>query len=214
MSGPEVRTKWRDRDAGARYGSVRWSSAARRERDPQRIAGLLDRHLARGAAPLPALLLDAPCGAGRLARELGARGRYVGLDVSPPMLAEARRGRLDGAWLAGDVARLPFRSATFDAVVCCRLLHHLSEAPALEAVLRELVRVSRDLVIVSFWDAGSLPAWRRALFGAKPGEKRRTIRRALLAELLARAGADVVGWSHSLRFVARQAVAAARKRPA
>lgn len=192
-----------------RYSGARWSSDARRARDPRLVAALLARHLAPG----PALLLDAPCGTGRLTPVLAARGRTVGLDVSAPMLAEARRAVQGGAaWVAGDVARLPFRDGTFDAVVCCRLLHHLREPAALEAVLRELVRVSRGLVIASFWDAGSLPALRRAWLGERPRETRRSLRRATLVALLARAGADVVGWKHSLRFFSRQAFVAARKR--
>jgi len=203
----EVRAKWRTSEAGARYAGARWSSAARRERDLRLVAALLDRHLAPG----PARLLDAPCGTGRLLPVLAARGPTVGLDVSPVMLAEARRADRSGAtWLAGDVLQLPFRDRSFDAVVCCRLLHHL-ERPALEEVLHELVRVSRGLVIASFWDAGSLPALRRTWFGQR--EMRRAVPRALLAELLARSGAEVVGWKHSLRFLSRQAFVAARRRP-
>ena len=206
---PEVRTRWRARDAGTRYAGERWSSARRRTRDPGLVAALLERHLAPG----PALVLDAPCGAGRLAPALAARGRYVGLDVSLPMLAEARAASPTGAgFLAGDATRLPFRDSSFDAVVCCRLLHHLDDPRLLEQVLGELVRVSRGLVVASFWDADSLPALRRAWLGAKPGETRRPVRRATLAELLERAGAEVVGWRHSLRFVSRQAFVAARKR--
>lgn len=204
----EVRAKWRTSEAGARYAGARWSSAARRERDPRLVAALLARHLAPG----PARLLDAPCGTGRLVPVLAARGPTVGLDVSPAMLAEARRADRTGTnWLAGDVLRLPFRDGSFDAVVCCRLLHHL-EQPALEQAVRELVRVSRGLVLASFWDAGSLPALRRAWLGARPRETRRAVPRALLAELLARSGAEVVGWKHSLRFLSRQAFVAARKR--
>ncbi|HEX6882882.1 MAG TPA: class I SAM-dependent methyltransferase [Planctomycetota bacterium] len=204
----EVRAKWRTSEAGARYAGARWSSVARRERDPRLVAALLARHLAPG----PALLLDAPCGTGRLAPVLAAHGRTVGLDVSPAMLAEARRAERSGtAWLAGDVLHLPFRDGSFDAVVCCRLLHHL-EPSALEQALRELVRVSRGLVIASFWDAGSLPALRRAWLGARPRETRRAVSRAVLSELLERCGAEVVGWKHSLRFLSRQAFVAARRR--
>lgn len=47
------------------------------------IAGLLD--LAPGAS-----VLDAPCGEGRLSRELAPRGfRLTGVDISPPFLKEA-----------------------------------------------------------------------------------------------------------------------------
>lgn len=175
------------------------------------VAALLREHMHAGAG---ARLLDAPCGAGRLIATLSGHGRTLGLDVSPSMLAEARRAEPSAELLLGDVARLPFPDASFDAVVCCRLLHHLVEPAALALVVGELVRVSRDLVIASFWDAGSLPAWRRSLLPSAraPGRQART--RAELEQAFARAGAEVVGWKHSFRFVTRQAFLAARKRAA
>jgi SAM-dependent methyltransferase len=207
VSAADVRSKWRARGSGERYSRARWSSELRRARDPRLAAALLERHLAAG----PASILDVPCGSGRLAPALRSRGRYVGLDVSPSMLEEARRALPHERWLAGDALRLPFRDGTFDAVVCCRLLHHLESAEVARLV-RELVRVSRGLVVASFWDANSLPAWRRTLLGEKPGATRRVLGRERLREFFAHAGADVVGWNHSLRFVSRQAFVAARKR--
>ncbi len=206
----EVREKWRAASAGARYASTRWRSQRKRERDPRRVAALLAEHLAVRPG---AVLLDAPCGAGRLGPALERHGRYVGLDVSASMLATARAQSADGAaFLAGDAARLPFRDDSFDAVVCCRLLHHLAERAAAARVVAELVRVSRGLVIASFWDAGSLPAWRRRLLpGARP-PRRHARARAELAALFSEAGAEVLGFAHTLRFVTRQAFVVARKR--
>jgi len=203
-----VRTKWQGAGAGARYRNERWSSERRRQRDPALVTALLAEHL---PARTDALLLDAPCGAGRLSASLARFGRCVGIDISTTMLAEARRSG-PGRFLRGDVLRLPFRDSTFDAVVCCRLLHHLDEPEALASVLGELVRVSRDLVIASFWDAGSWPAWRARFFPPARPPSRRARERPELAQALARAGAEVVGWKHSLRFVSRQAFVAARKR--
>jgi ubiquinone/menaquinone biosynthesis C-methylase UbiE len=208
VHGSDARVKWQAAGAGTRYTGARWSSQRRRRRDPHLVAALLDRHLPANAH---ALLLDAPCGTGRLSDVLRARGRYVGLDVSRAMLSEAQKTSAGTAWLAGDVARLPFRDSCFDAVVCCRLLHHLEDARALEAVLGELVRVSRALVIASFWDASSLPAWRRRLFPGRRSARRHALQRTWLAAALSRAGAEVVGWKHSFRFVSRQAFVVARK---
>jgi len=203
-----VRAKWQIAGAGERYARERWRSRRRRGRDPEVVAALLAEHL--GARP-DALLLDAPCGAGRLAPALARFGRGVGLDVSRAMLAEARASAASLALLRGDVTSLPFRDGSFDAVVCCRLLHHLDEPAALAAVLRELVRVSRGLVIASFWDEQSLPAWRARIFPRARAPRRIARSRAELALALARAGAEVVGWKHSLRFASRQAFVAAQK---
>jgi SAM-dependent methyltransferase len=206
---PAARVRWQAWDAGRRYAGERWTSARKRERDPRIVAGILEELLPAGAR---ALILDAPCGAGRLEPVIARRGRWIGLDVSLPMLREARRaGPRDGPVLRGDVERLPFRDGAFEAVVCCRLLHHLDER-ALASTVRELVRVSRSLVVASFWDAATLPEWRRRAFaGARPA--RRIARpRAEILRAFAGAGAEVVRWRHSMRFLSRQVFAAARKR--
>jgi len=66
-------------------------------------------------------VLDVPCGSGRHAVELAARGMDVtGFDLSPRMLERAQaRARSRGVtvrWVLGDMRRLPFEGA-FDAVV-------------------------------------------------------------------------------------------------
>lgn len=209
MNVARVRAKWQGAGAGARYAHGRWRSERARQRDPALVAALLEEHLPPRAGG--ALLLDAPCGTGRFSATLARFGRTVGLDVSASMLAEARASLARARILRGDVTRLPFRDSTFDAVVCCRLLHHLAEPAALETVLRELVRVTRGLVIASFWDAGSWPAWRARVFASARPPRRWARSRPELARALALAGADVVGWKHSLRFASRQAFVAARK---
>ena len=67
-------------------------------------------------------VLDVPCGAGRLAIELAARGcRMTGVDISPEFLETARstareRG-LEIEWRQSDMRDLPWESA-FDAAFC------------------------------------------------------------------------------------------------
>lgn len=208
---PSVREKWQGPGAGAHYAGGRWSSEEKRQRDPRRLAALLARHLEPRAR---ACVLDAPCGTGRLHAPLARHGRYVGLDVSRAMLSTAHSGEARGALLlAGDVEHLPFRSASFDAVVCCRLLHHLAEPAALARVVAELARVSRGLVIASFWDAHSLPAWRRRVFPGARAPRRHAHPRAELAAAFERAGAEVLAFEPTLRFLARQTFVVARKRP-
>lgn len=207
---PKVRAKWQGPAAGAHYAGGRWSSERKRQRDPRRIDALLARHL----EPRPqACVLDAPCGTGRLRARLARHGRYVGLDVSRAMLAAAHANEARGAaLLAGDVEHLPFRAESFDAVVCCRLLHHIGEPTALARVVAELVRVSRGLVIASFWDADSLPAWRRRLFPGARAPRRHAWPRTALAAAFERAGAEVLAFEHTLRFLARQTFVVARRR--
>ncbi|NEB74081.1 methyltransferase domain-containing protein [Streptomyces sp. SID14478] len=91
-------------------------------------------------------VLDAGCGTGRalppLRAAVGASGVVLGADLTPAMLeAAVRAGRdHDGQLLRADVARLPLRTGTLDAVFGAGLISHLPE-PAQN--LRELARVVR-----------------------------------------------------------------------
>ncbi|MER5836971.1 class I SAM-dependent methyltransferase [Streptomyces sp. NPDC002130] len=91
-------------------------------------------------------VLDAGCGTGRalppLRAAVGASGVVLGADLTPAMLREAvRAGRdRDGRLLLADVAALPLRSRSLDAVFGAGLISHLG-SPAED--LRELARVVR-----------------------------------------------------------------------
>ena len=84
-------------------------------------------------------LLDLGAGTGLVARcAAGVFDRRVGLDLSPRMLASGRDA-FDLA-VVGDVDHLPFADASFDAVTCFAVLHHLYR---FEALAREVARVLR-----------------------------------------------------------------------
>ncbi len=64
----------------------------------------------------PLSVLDAGCGTGRVAIELARRGvEVVGVDLDPPMLAEARAKAPDLAWVEADLVDLDL-GRTFDVV--------------------------------------------------------------------------------------------------
>ncbi|MEW1564326.1 class I SAM-dependent methyltransferase [Streptomyces sp. NPDC093509] len=91
-------------------------------------------------------VLDAGCGTGRalppLKAVVGASGVVVGADLTWAMLeAAVRAGRdRDGRLLLTDVAALPLRSESLDAVFAAGLVAHL---PNPVENLRELARVVR-----------------------------------------------------------------------
>jgi SAM-dependent methyltransferase len=206
-----VHDPWADPDAEERYAGARWKHRRSALRDPAIVERILARH---GARPGLRPILDAPCGTGRLRGVFERRGmRYVGVDVSWPMLHEAKRGEGTGLVMAV-VDRMPFRDDSFDVVLCCRLLHHLEESEETAAVVEELVRVAHRMVIVSFWDRTSLYAW-RARVGLRRAEGtrgRRALSKRALKRMFDAAGADIVGFHHSFRFVSQQAFAVALKR--
>jgi ubiquinone/menaquinone biosynthesis C-methylase UbiE len=110
--------------------------------------------------------LEVSCGTGTnlpLIRDrIGYEGRVVGLDISGGMLQRCRkkvRGRTARPDLVlGDASLLPFRDASFDAV-----LHHggLAEFPDKRGALAEMARVVKSGAKVVVCDAG-LPADRPA----------------------------------------------------
>ncbi|MEU1480016.1 methyltransferase domain-containing protein [Streptomyces sp. NPDC005760] len=91
-------------------------------------------------------VLDAGCGTGRalppLRAAVGASGVVVGADLTPAMLEAAVRAGRDryGRLLLADVAALPLRSRSLDAVFGAGLISHLPD-PA--GNLSELARVVR-----------------------------------------------------------------------
>lgn len=85
--------------------------------------------------------LDLACGTGDLAFALAARGaRVLALDLTLPMLAEARRkpGADRLAWIAGDIAALPIASESVDVVTTG---YGLRNVPGLVESLEEISRV-------------------------------------------------------------------------
>lgn len=91
-------------------------------------------------------VLDAGCGTGRaltpLRAAVGPSGVVIGADLTPAMLeAAVRAGRdRDGHLVLADVAALPLRSVSLDAVFGAGLIAHL---PRPAENLRELARVVR-----------------------------------------------------------------------
>jgi SAM-dependent methyltransferase len=144
----------------ARYDAP-GKAAAYRTRNPER-----DRReralLARVWPGRPGeLVLDSPCGAGRLRAwvEGEGRGRWVACDRSPAMLREAAA---PGRVALADAATLPLAARSIDGVVVFRFLHHLDDAQARE-VLAEAARVARGWLVFTFFHPASAHALARSL---------------------------------------------------
>jgi len=82
-------------------------------------------------------VLDVGCDVGNLKSYLPGV-EYLGVDVSPRADRQLDLERLD---------RLPFDDASFDCVACIEVLEHLDN---LHTVWREIVRVARHSVIISW----------------------------------------------------------------
>jgi len=86
--------------------------------------------------------LDVACGSGKLTAQLarigGPKGRVVGLDFSPEMLAIARSHHPGIEFTEGDALSLPFEDASFDAATIAFGLRNLADPVR---GLREMARV-------------------------------------------------------------------------
>lgn len=147
------------------------------------------------------LWLDAPSGAGRLSAALP--GDVVQVDRDPAMVAACGPGR---ARACASVHQLPFADGTFAGALCHRLLQHIPTAVERRDILRELARVTRGPIVVSFFDACSLQHLRRIVrrrFGKVRSGRSAVGRRAFFADLAA-AGLEVRAVRPLRRFVAEQ----------
>lgn len=112
---------------------------AERSEEPLRRSGL---EMLRAAAGERILELGPGTGhcLAELARAVGPRGRAYGVDLAEKMLMQARQAQAE--LVCGDAVRLPFLSATMDAVFMSFTLE-LFDTPEIPKVLAECRRVLR-----------------------------------------------------------------------
>ncbi len=123
------------------------------------FASMLHEYLDTMQIAPTASVLDMGCGTGLAARAIaghaGFRGSVTGIDLSAHLVAVA--SRLAGeqgvgqrvTFQSGDVRRLPFADASFDAVVAHTLISHV---PGPLAVLQEAARVLKPGGTIAVFD--------------------------------------------------------------
>ncbi|MAT16137.1 MAG: hypothetical protein CMJ46_12810 [Planctomyces sp.] len=128
-------------------------------------------------------VLDLPCGTGRLTKLLTKAGFDVtGGDSSPHMVTLAHENwRNHGGdpkqarFEVRDVMNTGFADNSFDAVICNRLFHHFNESETRVRAFRELKRISKRQVIVSFFNSFAFDSVRfklkHFLRGTKPADR-------------------------------------------
>lgn len=134
----------------------RWSAEEFFASGETEVAGAMDGLAREGLAPeRTRRALDFGCGLGRLTRALSTRfDEVVGVDLSEEMVAEATRlnsDRPNVTFLANDrpdLSLLP--GAQFDLVFSLIALQHVSSREAIEAYLREFVRVTAPGGVIAF----------------------------------------------------------------
>lgn len=180
------------------YVSKRYTSPRQRRVDAREqhcLSRLLDRHIQPGSR---SKVVDVPCGYGRIMPLLQQLGfAYSWADVSSSMVAYV--SQLDdaagqgGGWTAS-VDALPFDDDSFDLTTTIRLFHHFHDPAERIAALRELRRVSREWVLVSFYTPFNLHRWTKRMFCAIQGRRQRIafMPRRQFVDEASEAGLDVV----------------------
>lgn len=156
--------RWRDLagDSSGEGYAQRFADLAESGADVHGEARLIAGLLTPGSR-----VLDAGCGAGRVAIELSRRGHScVGVDVDDSMLAVARRQSSEVDWVAADLASLEL-SEQFDLVVAAGNVVPLLAAGTEAATVRRLAAhlAPHGVLVAGFGlDAAHLPL-RSAPFG-------------------------------------------------
>jgi ubiquinone/menaquinone biosynthesis C-methylase UbiE len=129
-------------------------------------------------------VLEVGCGTGHFTRWFGEQGlRAMGLDLSPAMLAEARRLGTPRC-VRGDALALPFATGAFDLAALITTLEFVGEPGH---ALREAARVARSGLILGVLNRHSLLAWRLRRSGAPLWQTARFFTPAELADLVRQA---------------------------
>jgi SAM-dependent methyltransferase len=182
--------RYQQDDRAAKYNAMYRDSWAK-TLSTRREARLLDRLLeSQGHC---ATLLDLPCGGGRVSAPLA---RHTDLLIEADIgLGQVRYARQHGRvptrqiWMTASGFEIPLQDAAVDGTVCVRLNHHLPTAVERERLVRELLRVSRRFVVMTFFDYDSLKNRLRRLRGKRP---KLTMRVDELAALAQTCGAALV----------------------
>jgi SAM-dependent methyltransferase len=148
------------------------------------------RRLLRGIGPLAAAL-DLPSGTGRLSPVLGEfASRVVLADASPEMLQLAREDlpTLSADYVLTDAERIDLPDGSVDLAFSHRFLHHIHTAATRMRIFRELARVSRRYVVLSYYTPGFRDRfrwWKRRLLSPAKAGDRPALRRQFLDEVAA-----------------------------
>lgn len=146
----DLTNEYRRPEIYSNYDAKRFVSAMGRRRNRKKITAI---RKALALIARPGLVIDVPCGTGRLFEFMGQDGlRFVGADVSEGMLGEASRkpeARPALGLVAADAEHLPFKDGAFDAVLCIRFLFHVPGELRVR-MLREMARISKEHLVIDY----------------------------------------------------------------
>lgn len=145
------------------------------------------------------VILELPCGGGRLSPAIAPYASLlIEADIAFGQVIHSQRTSehtVPQAWMTASAYHIPLGTGQVDGVVCSRLCHHLPTDAERARLMKELLRVSRRFVIMTFFDHHSVKNTLRRLrqpFDHKPPKM--TMTRERVAELARENGAELVAW--------------------
>jgi ubiquinone/menaquinone biosynthesis C-methylase UbiE len=142
-----------------KHAAVRRVDAAIAEREREFVqrwrSWIADRDGARAS------VIEFACGSANDYRTfaeagLGPHLDYLGVDLSPKNIANARKRHPEARFEVGDILELPHPDRSFDLVVASDIFEHLS-LEAMEAALSEAARLAREGLILTFFNMADAP---------------------------------------------------------
>jgi SAM-dependent methyltransferase len=209
------RTWYRDDQVARHYDSQRFRSLA------GRVFNYLEkRALERAFRVIPegSLVLDVPCGTGRITALHLERGcRVMAMDISPQMIGVAQKKLSSHAdrvqFHVGDLASLDLPESTFDCVSCIRFLCHFDAAERV-TFLRSAAYASKEWVVVNIAYSNVWYRLRRRLKKILRNDNpiRYSINETTLRKELADSGLEIVRRFYALPLISEDLVLLLRKR--
>lgn len=165
-----------NRDDDAYSARVRYSEKTSElylRRNPRRHRAEMQL-LARVFGQVPqGSVLDIPSGGGRVGIFLAQQGYQVTCaDYSQAMVDITRREAGDGIAVdRQDIEAMTYPDGAFDTVVCFRLFHHFPDRGIRARAVREMCRVARERVALSYFSPFAFSALERKVRGLIKGRQ-------------------------------------------
>lgn len=151
-------------------------------------------------------ILDLPCGAGRFINTIMKSGaeRIICADKSTDMLKVIKEffsadilARIE--LMQTSIFNIDLPDNAVDNILCIRLLHHIHDEEYRNAIYKELQRVSRQTVCITYWVDGNYKSYLKYLRSKKNGESSRCLAKSRLEQELMSAGFSIIGKVDMLR---------------
>jgi ubiquinone/menaquinone biosynthesis C-methylase UbiE len=154
----------------ARGYEQRRFAGKRRGRRLDRLEKDFAAHLFQRIGP-GACVLDIPCGNGRFFPIFSNAKQLTMADYSPHMLqaCQERFGKPEQVtYIQADISSIPLSDRCVDLCFCMRLFHHMKNDEVRSSALRELTRVSKKYVALSFYNKNRFRYYKKVIRGKKP----------------------------------------------